>query len=120
MNLLRSAFSLIRFFTVTLVSGSHLGLRSESTTSSKSSVKTHGLFSRFLFLRHLRSLAIVLLIIYIGGEVLASNANGVCVGWSCDVAYCPDGYAIQVPDKGLLPCENFDEYIETENQGLLR
>lgn len=60
------------------------------------------------------------LIIYIIGHVLASWASNNCKGWECETVHCPNGYAVEVPGKGYLPCEKFDLYIATENEELLR
>ena len=34
-----------------------------------------------------------------------------CKGWECDVVYCPDGYAVQLPSGEFLPCADFDQYV---------
>ena len=57
--------------------------------------------------------------IYTLGHGLATMASPDCVGWECEEVECKPGYAVKTPD-GFLPCESFDEYIETENKELLR
>lgn len=45
-------------------------------------------------------------------QVLAASFDGKCMRWECEAVYCPTGYAIEVPGKGYLPCDRFDEYID--------
>jgi len=52
--------------------------------------------------------------------VWAVDKTTTCKGWACETAYCPNGYAIEVPGKGYLPCELFDDYVATENRSILR
>lgn len=42
-----------------------------------------------------------------------------CYGWECETVTCPPKMAVEIPGKGYLPCELFDEYIQTESEGLL-
>jgi hypothetical protein len=57
-------------------------------------------------------------VVYAAGSAIASTAG--CYGWDCDVVQCKDGYAVLVPGKGYLPCNKFDEYVDTANEELLR
>lgn len=42
-----------------------------------------------------------------------------CYGWECETITCPPQMAVYVPEKGYLPCDKFNEYIDTEDERLL-
>lgn len=43
-----------------------------------------------------------------------------CYGWECEEPICPSyKMAILIPEKGYLPCELYNEYIDTEDERLL-
>ena len=44
-----------------------------------------------------------------------------CYGWEkCEDPICPfNTYAIKIPEKGYLPCEKWNEYLDTEDEDLL-
>lgn len=48
--------------------------------------------------------------LYLLGMALAKSAEPLCKGWKCEEVYCPDNYAVRLPDGSYLPCEKFDEY----------
>jgi len=58
--------------------------------------------------------------VYIIGHLLALAAMDDCSGWSCDVVPCPAGYAVLVPGKGYLPCEDFEAYVDTLDKKYLK
>ena len=68
----------------------------------------------------IKKIILMTFFIYIIGHILAVQAMKTCSGWECDVVECKNGYAVLIPGKGYLPCEKFDEYIETNNKELLR
>ena len=43
-----------------------------------------------------------------------------CYGWECETVTCPKNMAVYVPDKGYLPCEKFNEYVDTEDERILK
>lgn len=49
--------------------------------------------------------------LYAIGYFFAFSANRLCKGWSCDEVYCPNDYAVKLPDGSYLPCEKFDDYM---------
>lgn len=71
----------------------------------------------------LKKLIVATVIIYLGHGIV-SNVMAYekpCTSWECRVVYCPDKYALWIPEhQAFLPCESFDEYVETRNVDLLR
>lgn len=51
------------------------------------------------------------LFLYVAGSVMAESVTKGCKGWSCDEVFCPDKYAVQLPDGTYLPCDQFDKYV---------
>lgn len=43
-----------------------------------------------------------------------------CKGWDCQEVYCDPGYAVLVPGKGYLPCEQFDSFIDGDESVLIK
>jgi len=57
---------------------------------------------------------------YTLGFALVSYHNSQCSGWECQEVRCPDGYAVEVPGKGFLPCSEFEAYALNEDERILR
>lgn len=92
-----------------------LGLAAEKARLGSSIV---GLFKRisegflfsFLFVGHRALLRwVVFFAIFLGS---LPEIPETCKGWDCDTVYCPDGYAVRLPDGRFLPCEEFDKFID--------
>ena len=71
------------------------------------------------------TIALIFALIHLGGHLLymasEENRKARCLGWECEEVHCPsDKYAVYVPEaKAYLPCESFEEYVNTENPALL-
>lgn len=73
----------------------------------------------------LKKVLFATIFIYYGAAYIpllwAEDESKTCLGWVCEAVQCPEGYAVWIPEKnGFLPCENFEQYIETQDVGLLR
>lgn len=64
------------------------------------------------------------ILIYGVSELMVAAADRLdetdCVGWQCEQVVCPKGYAVEIPGKGFLPCDEFEKYVETEDESLLK
>lgn len=49
--------------------------------------------------------------LYVAGCVMAEATKSGCKGFDCEEVYCPDKYAVRLPDGSYLPCEQFDLYV---------
>jgi hypothetical protein len=67
-----------------------------------------------------KKIIIASVLLYIFAHILATAAMDDCMGWNCAEVTCPDGYAVEVPGEGYLPCEKVNEYINTNNKELLK
>lgn len=123
MNILLGAFLLL--IARLLISPFLLDLRTRATKSSSSGFLPKFANKVIVFLlivfSHSLPLKVVFAtgVVYAAGDAMASSVP--CYGWDCDVVKCRDGYAVYIPElKKYLPCEKFDEFIETDNEELLR
>lgn len=56
---------------------------------------------------------------YFFGNILALSLPEDCWGWQCEYVTCPEGYAVLVPGKGYLKCEDVEKYLETLDNSLI-
>lgn len=60
------------------------------------------------------------LFLYVAGSVMASASNKGCKGWQCEEVFCPDKYAVRLPDGSYLPCELFDKYVDGDKSVVVK
>jgi hypothetical protein len=60
------------------------------------------------------------LFLYVSGSVMAQATIKGCKGWECEEVFCPDKYAVRLPDGSYLPCEKFSEYVDGDKSVVVK
>lgn len=69
--------------------------------------------------RFMSAIAMAYVLTYVLAHSIAYIDSVNCLGWNCEEVYCPAGYAVEVPGKGYLPCDKFDQFVTGKSEVLL-